>query len=171
MHEQENIPLLDKMPTKHEQELIKLREQLIEAAQSARSKEAVHYNQFLVGAATLSYNEKKGIYHISQGGNKKTKEGFDPEKKCAEAEAIERITDLGDSEIIAIAVSCLETQTDLHNGVTSATLHPCQNCRQLFVETPSIKPWTKIITTNDSDPDNSIEDTNSVFELAQMHKP
>lgn len=125
--------------TPEQAELLKSAE---EAAQSAHAP----YSKFKVGAAVLTDN---GVFTGANIENACTNIGI-----CAERVAISHARMHGNTNIIGIAVCCLDAPTDEDNNIIKRLTMPCGACRQWIAELAP-KAW---VITNGSDQVFSLND-------------
>ena len=132
------------------QRFVQLGYAMVLMARQALMTEAVSYRNFHVGASLLAVDEigkRMGIY---SAGNKK----YNPkvEKYCAENSVIQQAQD--DAMTRAIGLVVVGTSDgDRIKGVTgraTPTLHPCDVCRTVFIDSPIVKSDMLVVTTGDT---------------------
>jgi cytidine deaminase len=131
------------------QQFLKMTPRMVRSARQA-SLEAFSYRNFHVGASLLAINPHKKRMGMYSAGNLK----IDPstEKFCAEASVIKKARHDGMTRAIGlVVVGTLDP--DMIRGVTgkvTPTLHPCDSCRNLFVDSALIQSDTIVVTTGDT---------------------
>lgn len=120
---------------------------MVELARLAAQDEAYSYRGFLVGAAVFAHKPATNETAVLAAGNLKSQRH--KTKVCAEKKALNVARAIGMVEAIGLVVA---GTTDVElikevNNVSTATLHPCSDCQNLFVEHPIMRDHTIIIMT------------------------
>jgi cytidine deaminase len=149
------------------QQFLKMTPRMVQNARKAHSQ-AFSYRNFHVGASLLAINSQKKQMGMYSAGNLK----IDPstEKYCAEASTIEAAKRDGMTRAIGIVVVGT-LDRDMIHGVTgrmTPTLHPCDSCRNLFVDSSLIYSDTIVVTTGDR---LDAHQVHSVGQLITFYQP
>lgn len=130
------------------QEFENSRFRLIRSAR-IHAKAGYSHRGFKVGAALLAWHPYDGwseYYDHNYKPFKKEEHGVN--KRCAERGAIEQAVRAGCSKIIGLVTVSKETSTGSDDSKHNVLL-PCEDCRQLFRETPIIDIKTIVYNVHD----------------------
>lgn len=123
-------------------------QELLSLAKDATKFSHAPYSRFRVGASVLTEN---GVFIGANIENSSSNLGI-----CAERVAIAHARMNGAYDIKAIAVYCIDAETDNNNNIIRASeTMPCGACRQWLIE---LAPKAKLIT-------NGIENPISISDL------
>jgi len=136
---------------------------LADQARLAAEQEAISYRDFHVGAAAYALDQENYRAGIIFGANIKPDKSAP--KRCAELMLVQKAETLGYKSIPYLVVSG-PLQTDEHSGIISPTLHPCADCRDLFLASPLIEDETVLVTVGE---DGETHEMFSVAELLGLH--
>ena len=144
---------------------------MVLSARKALTKEAYSYRNFHVGASLLAVNgqaERMGLY---SAGNLKVNP--ETEKFCAEASVIQQAEADGMTRAIGLVVVGT-MDADRIKGVTgrsTPTLHPCESCLNVFVDSPLIHSDTIVVTIGDNSDAHQVHSVGQLIRIYQNPYP
>ena len=138
---------------------------LADQARLTAEQEAVSYREFYVGASAYVLDEEHARSAILHGSNLTPYKGAP--KRCAELEVVQKAEALGYKKLLYLVVTG-PLQPDEHSGVVSSTLHPCFDCRKLFLASSLIEDETVIVPIGEN---GETSEMFTVAELIALHAP